>query len=136
MNASEVVDEVQATWKMAYRLSRLFSGPEARGPFRCAMTLKTKVEKLRVHLPLMEALCNPGLKPRHWAQMSQRVGLELTPHAEPTPTTFADMLQLGLETPDTLEVRPRTALVLLHLQYIYTSLTYTALHCKRSSCTP
>ena len=90
---------------MAYRLSRLFSGPESRGPFRCAITLKTKVEKLRVHMPLMEALCNPGLKPRHWTQMSQRVGIDLTPHSEPTPTTFADMLQLGLETPDTLEVR-------------------------------
>ena len=38
------------------------------------MTIKGKLEKFRIHMPLINVLCNPGIKDRHWELMSEQVG--------------------------------------------------------------
>jgi dynein heavy chain len=40
---------------------------------------KKKLEKFKVYLPLISAVCNPGLRERHWSQMSEVVGFVLAP---------------------------------------------------------
>jgi len=37
------------------------------------MTIKGKLEKFRIHMPLINVLCNPGIKDRHWQLMSEQV---------------------------------------------------------------
>jgi len=37
---------------------------------RAAATIKTKLEKFKIDMPLISTLCNPGIKDRHWNAMS------------------------------------------------------------------
>lgn len=43
------------------------------GPFRVATSLKAKVEKFKIRLPIITALCTAGMKDRHWDMMSKKV---------------------------------------------------------------
>ena len=44
------------------------------GPMRASVTIKAKLEKFKLNMPLIGALCNPGIKKRHWDMMSEKVG--------------------------------------------------------------
>ena len=43
--------------------------------------MKVRVDEFKQHLPLLSALCNPGLRERHWVKMSEIAGQELKPSA-------------------------------------------------------
>lgn len=40
------------------------------------------------HIPLVSVLCSPGIRARHWEQMSEIVGFELTPDSSTTLRKF------------------------------------------------
>ena len=67
------VFQIQTLWKTAYKLIKNFSHPDYRGPLRAAQTIKSKLDKFKINLPLINALCNPGIKKRHWAMMCEKV---------------------------------------------------------------
>ena len=69
----QVEEEVQQLWRTAYRLTKLFAHPDMRGPMRAAASIKGKLEKFKINMPLINALCNPGIKDRHWSKMSEKV---------------------------------------------------------------
>ncbi|XP_067915582.1 dynein axonemal heavy chain 3-like [Heterodontus francisci] len=94
VNAEEVEQEVQSLWRISYKLTKVFNHPDLHGPLKVATTIKTKLEKFKIHMPLINALCTPGIKPRHWSVMSQKVGFSITPHES---TSLMDVLHLGLE---------------------------------------
>ena len=50
-------------------------------------------EWIQVQLPLVAVLCNPGLRRRHWQEMSALVGTDLVPN---TGTTLRKFLRLSL----------------------------------------
>ncbi len=61
-------------WKVSYKLTKSFFGQqELMGPFRVATSLKAKVEKFKIRLPIITALCTAGMKDRHWDMMSKKV---------------------------------------------------------------
>lgn len=45
------------------------------------------------HIPLVSILCNPGIRSRHWEQMSEIVGFDLTPDSS---TTLRKVLKQNL----------------------------------------
>lgn len=45
------------------------------------------------HIPVVTILCNPGISTRHWAQMSEIVGYDLTPDSG---TTLRKVLKQNL----------------------------------------
>ncbi|XP_023932407.1 dynein heavy chain 3, axonemal [Lingula anatina] len=94
VNAEVVEEEVQNLWRTAYRLTKIFSHPSMAGPFRAATSIKGKLEKFKINMPLITALCNPGIKQRHWNMMNHKVGFQITPTEE---TPLQEMLGLGLE---------------------------------------
>lgn len=47
----------------------------------------------QTQLPLVGVICNPGLRARHWQDMSDLVGKDLKPN---TGTTLRKLLNLGL----------------------------------------
>jgi dynein heavy chain len=46
------------------------------------------------HINIISILCNPGLKQRHWDQMSELCGFDVTPD---TGTSLRKLLKMGLE---------------------------------------
>ncbi|XP_067861511.1 dynein axonemal heavy chain 3-like [Heptranchias perlo] len=94
VNAEEVEQEVQSLWRISYKLTKVFNHPDLHGPLKVATTIKTKLEKFKINMPLINALCTPGIKQCHWSVMSQKVGFSITPQES---TSLMDVLQLGLE---------------------------------------
>nr|XP_039250666.1 dynein heavy chain 3, axonemal-like [Styela clava] len=94
VNAEIVEEEVQRLWKTSYKLSRRFQHPDLLGPLKAAATIKTKLEKFRLNMPVISALCNPGIKTRHWDLMSEQAGFSITPKED---TALSGMLGMGLE---------------------------------------
>ncbi|XP_041458176.1 dynein heavy chain 3, axonemal-like isoform X7 [Lytechinus variegatus] len=94
VNAEVVEDEVQNMWRTSYKLTKVFAHPDMMGPMRAATTIKAKLEKFKINMPLINALCNPGIKQRHWDMMSEKVGFNMTPQDD---TPLVEMLQMGLE---------------------------------------
>ncbi|PVD24893.1 hypothetical protein C0Q70_15383 [Pomacea canaliculata] len=94
VNAEHVEEEVQNLWRVAYKLTKVFAHPDYKGPMRASATIKTKLEKFKINMPLINALCNPGIKQRHWNMMSEKVGFNMAP-SEATP--LHEVLQMGLE---------------------------------------
>ncbi|XP_076804480.1 dynein axonemal heavy chain 3-like isoform X3 [Clavelina lepadiformis] len=92
---AEVVDEnVQELWKTSYKLTKRFQHPDLMGPLKAATSIKNKLEKFRINMPLINALCNPGIKQRHWDLMSLKVGYDMTPSSG---TALSEMLRMKLE---------------------------------------
>lgn len=91
MDADEIRDEVDNNWRTLYKLTKtLFDVPGAK---RIAEMVKAKVEKFKQFVPVLITVCNKGLQPRHWQQMSEIVGIPLDPKPE---STLADMIDKGL----------------------------------------
>ena len=40
---------------------------------------KERVESFKENIPIIQALCNPGLRDRHWEKLSEIVGFQLKP---------------------------------------------------------
>ena len=72
-------------------LSRTFMDyPSAK---RIADTIRSKIEKFRVHMPILKTLCNPGLRERHWRLIGEANG---APIKRGPNTSLADMIDAGL----------------------------------------
>lgn len=78
-------------WRTLHKLQKTFA--DQHGPRRVADITKNQIDKFKVHIPLLQVACNPGLKERHWDQMSALVGIPL-PHDENA--TLSNLVELGL----------------------------------------
>ena len=65
--------QVSELWRTSYKLTKEFAHPEFRGPLRVASTVKARLENFKINMPLINALCTPGIKDRHWEAMSVKV---------------------------------------------------------------
>ena len=52
------------------------------------------IKEFKNHVPMIATLCNPGIRERHWKQMSDICGFDLTPDAG---TSLRKILKMGLE---------------------------------------
>lgn len=55
--------------------------------------MKGKIDKFKQHLPVLHVICNPGIRDRHWEQMSDIVNFDIRPKEDTTLLTF---LEYGL----------------------------------------
>lgn len=53
--------------------------------------MKAKVEEFKDNLPLVQTLFNPGLRDRHWEQISEIVGYPLKPDDDMCLSKLVDM---------------------------------------------
>nr|XP_006820578.1 PREDICTED: dynein heavy chain 3, axonemal-like [Saccoglossus kowalevskii] len=91
LNAEQVEEEVGNMWRNMYKLAKSFN--DQPGPQRIANNVKGKIDKFKQHLPLLSVICNPGIRDRHWEQMSDIVGYDLKPEAD---TSLFQMVEIGL----------------------------------------
>ena len=81
LDPEKIDTEMGDMYRTVYKLVRLFSGAvggvEYPAPLSVAHKTKDKLERFKQHLPLISAICNKGLRERHWEKMSDIVGFEL-----------------------------------------------------------
>lgn len=77
----EVVEaEVKAMWKSNFKTIKAFSEegmPDA--PLRVAEKLKERIDEFQEKMPLISALCNKGMRDRHWDKVSEVMGQPFRP---------------------------------------------------------
>lgn len=74
----EVVEaEVGSMRRNIFKLSLSFENDPA--PSEIAELTKEQIERFQISLPLISTLCNPGLRERHWKDISQVVGFRFQP---------------------------------------------------------
>lgn len=61
---------------------------------RLADDIKTIIDDFKMNMPIIQNLGNPGLKTRHWEQISEMVGFPITVSAE---LTLEKIIEFGLE---------------------------------------
>ncbi|XP_074064394.1 dynein axonemal heavy chain 3 isoform X6 [Macrotis lagotis] len=66
LNAEEITEEVGNMWRTMYKLTKTLS--DLPGPKRVAENVKFKMDKFKMHLPVLAVACNKGMKERHWKQ--------------------------------------------------------------------
>ncbi|XP_016078231.1 PREDICTED: dynein heavy chain 3, axonemal [Miniopterus natalensis] len=90
LNAEEIAEEIGNMWRTIYKLTKTLTDLPA--PRRLAENVKMKIDKFKQHIPILNISCNPGMKDRHWQQISELVGSEI----KLTETTcLANMLEIG-----------------------------------------
>lgn len=82
VNPEAVTAEVEAMWTMMHKSEKFFGSNPA--PLNIATKIKAKIDQFKDFLPLVNTLCNPGLRARHWEQISGVVGYTLKPSQELT----------------------------------------------------
>uniref|UniRef100_A0A667IFD0 Dynein axonemal heavy chain 3 n=1 Tax=Lynx canadensis TaxID=61383 RepID=A0A667IFD0_LYNCA len=68
LNAEEISEEVGNMWRTIYKLTKTLADVPA--PRRLAENVKMKIEKFKQHIPILSISCNPGMKDRHWQQVT------------------------------------------------------------------
>ena len=46
---------------------------------KVAEKVKNDLDAFKENVPLLHALCNPGLRERHWAEISNVIGFQMEP---------------------------------------------------------
>jgi dynein heavy chain len=77
-------------WKLSYKLSKQFNSPDCKGPLKVAVTVKSRIEKFKIFIPLIQVICNPGLKSRHWDSICRILNADIRPNDD---TTLKDILK-------------------------------------------
>jgi dynein heavy chain len=88
-----VENDTLAMWRVAFKLKAHFEQDNHPKPANVAAKIKTDLDNFKENVPLLHALCNPGLRGRHWKEISNIVGFAL----EPDPTfTLQKMLDMDV----------------------------------------
>ncbi|XP_026231920.1 dynein heavy chain 7, axonemal isoform X2 [Anabas testudineus] len=93
VNPDKVEGDVGNYWRTLYKLEKAFA--EVPKVLNIATTIKAKVEDFKEHIPMVQVLCNPGLRDRHWDAMSKVTGVFMQPADEQA--CVAQFLSMDLE---------------------------------------
>uniref|UniRef100_A0A803T4Q5 Dynein axonemal heavy chain 12 n=1 Tax=Anolis carolinensis TaxID=28377 RepID=A0A803T4Q5_ANOCA len=87
LNGEKMETEVDEFFREIYKTLRFFQQKLKKAE------LEKKKSMRRENIPLVTILCNPGIRTRHWKQMSEIVGYDLTPDSG---TTLRKVLKQNL----------------------------------------
>lgn len=89
LNADTIRDEVDVMSKVLVKLiKQLMTNPQAK---RIAEQVRLKIEKFKVFLPILDAICRQGLTDLHWNQISDELGQPVTTDLYPTLCSMIDI---------------------------------------------
>ena len=67
LDAESIEEEVGNMWRTMHKLSRTFA--ENPHPKRSSEVTKSRLDKFKKHIPLLQVFCNPGIRDRHWTRV-------------------------------------------------------------------
>ena len=76
--------------RASFKLWKTFSAI-SQTPSSVADSIRVALEEFKPHVALVEVLCNPGLRQRHWGAISGIVGFDMRPDDHTTLTRFIEM---------------------------------------------
>ncbi|GLC77190.1 hypothetical protein PLESTF_001896200 [Pleodorina starrii] len=79
LNAEEVENNVGEWFKKMMRLSKSLPRPELRA---LAEQTRARLEEFKENVPIITAVCNPGMRARHWERLSTALGMRVFPGAD------------------------------------------------------
>ena len=79
--------------KNMHRCVRAFEKLENEGCTKIASAIKEQVEDFKPHIPLISALRNPGMRERHWKELSSMIGIDIVLNES---FTLTKVFSLGL----------------------------------------
>ncbi|CAG5104629.1 Oidioi.mRNA.OKI2018_I69.chr1.g1402.t2.cds [Oikopleura dioica] len=91
LQVEEMAEDISNMWRLLFKLSKVFSDTPA--PRRMADTVRTKIDKFKRDLPIIQALGANGMRPRHWDRVEVVVGTDIRPDED---TTLLQMLEFNL----------------------------------------
>lgn len=69
-------------------IKHLANNPQAK---RIADQVRMKIDKFKVYLPVLDAICQQGLNERHWALISEEIGQIINPNVFSTLSSMIDI---------------------------------------------
>ncbi|KAI4462791.1 dynein heavy chain 1 axonemal-like protein [Holotrichia oblita] len=98
---SEVMERnVTEMYKTIVKSVRIFA--DIPGVQKVALKIRDEMDDFKPHIPLIQSLRSPGMRPRHWEQFKEETGIEI--HWTPA-LTFKECLALGVEPHTDLVVK-------------------------------
>ncbi|CAF1941259.1 unnamed protein product [Rotaria magnacalcarata] len=92
VNAEDIEKNVTEMYKNMHKSIKIFS--ENEGIQQIAMTVKSQIEDFKPSIPLIQALRAPGMRNRHWEELSELVKMPVRPKKD---LTFSKCLDMGLQ---------------------------------------
>ncbi|XP_073385492.1 uncharacterized protein [Physcomitrium patens] len=92
LDSEKIENEVFNWYRVVFKLVRTFE-EKLPDPCKVATILKANLDRFKETLPLFRCLCNPGLRPRHFAKISEVVGFEVK---NDDATHFRQLLRLNV----------------------------------------
>lgn len=79
LDGETVEKEVTKAFKTMAKAAKTFAARDLPACAENSVTFRDEVAAFREFVPLVQALRNPGMRERHWAQLSERLGVDLRP---------------------------------------------------------
>ncbi|RUS78759.1 hypothetical protein EGW08_013475 [Elysia chlorotica] len=92
INAEEVEKNVNDSFKIMHKSVKIFN--EIPNVQEVATEIKRMIEDFRPYIPLIQGLRNPGMRNRHWEQLSEDLGFPVRPKKD---LTFQKCLEMKLQ---------------------------------------
>lgn len=91
-NPENIAEDINQIYDDLIKLTQNFENhPQTK---RLAEDIKVVIDEFKLNMPIIETLGNPGLKLRHWEQISEMVGFPIIVSAE---LTLEKIIEFGLE---------------------------------------
>ncbi|MCW5954869.1 MAG: hypothetical protein KIT69_21650, partial [Propionibacteriaceae bacterium] len=84
LNAERVSDLVDKWYKLMYKLEKQFTSVSAVEPAKVAEDMRQKIQDFKRHVPVIRWLRTPGLRQRHWQEISKLLNYNLEPDSSLT----------------------------------------------------
>ena len=92
LDAEQVETELEGIKRDMYKIMSSIS--DAPATQQISNSIKEKMDEFVVNIPLMQVLCNPGMRERHWSKISEVAGMEIKPDST---SSLRKMIKMGLE---------------------------------------
>lgn len=88
----EIEETIGTLYRIVYKLEKQFGSEPATN--KLASDVRVNIEEFRKNMPIIQTLGNPGMKERHWEQISDLIGFPIKVSPE---LTLEKVIDYGLE---------------------------------------